>query len=92
MWPRNRSPAFELLQIGDVWLVVLCSSSDDDAPRLQNAAILQRELVWPLISVDLDHTLSHPHLRAEFFCLDNSAARKIQAGDAHRKANVVLYL
>src|SRR5271157_6536687 len=86
------SISFELLQVGDVRLIVLRSSGDDDAASLQNVAVLQRELVWSLIAVDLDHPLSHQHLSAEFFCLDDGAAREFQAGDASRETNVVLYL
>jgi hypothetical protein len=70
----------------------LCSCSDDDASSLQNIAILQRDPIWPLIASELDHSLSHHHLCAEFFRLNNATAREFQTGDASWEAQVVLNL
>jgi hypothetical protein len=54
----------------------LCPCGYDDASSLQNIAILQREPIWPLIALELGHSLSHHHLCAEFFRLNNATARE----------------
>jgi PiT family inorganic phosphate transporter len=82
----------ELFQVCNVRLVVLSAGCDNNAARLDDAAIFQSKLVWALVASDLYHFLADHHLRTKFLCLHNRAVSKLLPRNAHWKANIVLDL
>src|SRR5581483_4387857 len=63
------SPSFEILQIGELRFLVLCTCGNDDGTGGDGIPVVQHHLVGTAAAVELGDAVADHHLGAEFLRL-----------------------